>query len=127
MAFLTQDSKTARTSGLAECAKAVTKTKLGRRLLILTCIKPRLFLSQKSTNEGARGHVGPGFTSTSPAEQRRSRMRVRLKAIKTGHLERGGQIIIGADFGCGRIYSGHNAQTGVWWGAGTVEVSPGTG
>jgi hypothetical protein len=35
--FLSQDSNTARTSGLAECAKAVNKTNLGRRLLMLTC------------------------------------------------------------------------------------------
>jgi hypothetical protein len=74
VSFLSQDSDTARTSGLAECAKAVSKTNLGRRLL--TCMKPRLFRSQKSTNEGAWGHAGPGFTSTSPEEQRRSRMRV---------------------------------------------------
>ena len=33
VAFLSQDSDTARTSGLAECAKAVNKTNLGRRLL----------------------------------------------------------------------------------------------
>ena len=32
MAFLNQDSDTARTSGLVECAKAVNKTNLGRRL-----------------------------------------------------------------------------------------------
>src|SRR5437870_46809 len=98
VAFLSQDSDTARTSGLAECAKAVSKTNLGRRLLMLTCIKPRLFRSQKSTNEGTWGHAGPGFTSTSPAEQRRSSMRVRLKAIKTGRLERWGQRIRGAGF-----------------------------
>uniref|UniRef100_A0AAZ3NQ89 Bile salt export pump n=1 Tax=Oncorhynchus tshawytscha TaxID=74940 RepID=A0AAZ3NQ89_ONCTS len=79
VAFLSQDSDTARTSGLAECARAVSKTNLGRRLLMLTCMKPRLLRSQKSTNEGAWGHAGPGFTSTSPAEQRRSNMRVRLK------------------------------------------------
>ena len=48
----------------------------------------KAFRSQKSTNEGAWGHAGPGFTSTSLAEQRRSSMRVRLKAIKTGRLER---------------------------------------
>ena len=40
--FLSQDSDTARTSGLAECAKAVNKTNLGRWLLMLTCMKPRL-------------------------------------------------------------------------------------
>ena len=65
--FLSQDSDTAMTSGLAECVKAVSKTNLGRRLLMLT--------------------------STSPVEQRRSRMRVWLKAIKTGRLERWGQRI----------------------------------
>jgi hypothetical protein len=98
MAFLSQDSDTARTSGLAECAKAVSKTNLGRRLLMLTCKKPRLFQLQKSTNENAWGHAGPWLTSTSPEEQRRSRMRVRLKAIKTGHLVHWGQRIKGADF-----------------------------
>ena len=43
MAFPSQDSDTARTSGLAECAKAVSKTNLVRRLLMLTCMKPRIF------------------------------------------------------------------------------------
>ena len=33
--FLSQDSDMARTSGLAECDKAVNKTNLGRRLLML--------------------------------------------------------------------------------------------
>jgi hypothetical protein len=61
-------------------------------------MKPRLFGLQKSTNEIAWGHAGPRFTSTSLEEQRRSRMRVRLKAIKTGHLIRWGQRIKGADF-----------------------------
>ena len=85
--FLSQDSDTARTSGLAECAKAVNKTNLGRRLLMLTCMKPRLLQLQKSTNESAWGMevelntAGPGLTSTSPEEQR-SRIRVRLKAIR---------------------------------------------
>ena len=55
MAFLSQDSDTARTSGLAECAKAVNKTNLGRRLLMLTCMKPMLLRFQKSTNEDAWG------------------------------------------------------------------------
>ena len=55
MAFLNQDSDTARTSGLAECAKAVSKTNLGRRLLMLTFMKPRLLQLQKSTNESAWG------------------------------------------------------------------------
>ena len=63
---------------------------------MLTCMKPRL---QKSTNESARRYAGPGLTSTSPDEQRRSRMRVLLKSIKTGHLVRWGQRIKGADFG----------------------------
>ena len=49
--FLSQDSDTARTSGLAECAKAVNKTNLGRMLLMLTCMKPKLLRLQKSTNE----------------------------------------------------------------------------
>jgi hypothetical protein len=38
---------------LAECAKAVSKTHLGRRLLMLTCMKPRLLWLQKSTNDSA--------------------------------------------------------------------------
>jgi hypothetical protein len=37
VAFLSQDSDTARTSGFA---KAVNKTHLGKRLLMLTCMKP---------------------------------------------------------------------------------------
>ena len=80
MAFLNQDSDTASTSGLAECAKAVSKTNLGRRLLMLTCMNPMLLRLQKSTNESAWGMgvmleaTGPGLTSTSPEEQRRSRM-----------------------------------------------------
>ena len=87
MALLSQDSDTARTSGLAECAKAVRKTNLGRRLLMITCMKPQLLRSQKSTNESTwgvgveLGTAGPGLTSTSPEEQRRSRIRVRLKTI----------------------------------------------
>ena len=102
--FLSQDSDTARTSGLAECAKAVSKTNLGRRLLMLTCMKPRLLRLQKSTNESAwgmgvvLGAAGPGLTSTSPEEQRRSRIRVRLKAIRTGRLVRSEQRVKGADF-----------------------------
>jgi hypothetical protein len=88
LAFLNQDSDTARTSGLAECAKAVNKTKLGRRLLMLTCMKPRLLRLQKSINEstwGMRvelGAAGPGLTSTSPEEQRRGWIRVRAKGYK---------------------------------------------
>jgi hypothetical protein len=84
--FLNQDSDMARTSGLAECAKAVNKANLRRRLLMLTCMNPRLFWLQKSTNESAWGLTGPGLTSTSPEEQRRSRIMVRLKAIRTGRL-----------------------------------------
>ena len=55
MAFLNQDSDTARTSGLAEYAKAVNKTNLGRRLLMLTCMKLRLLPLQKSSKESAWG------------------------------------------------------------------------
>jgi hypothetical protein len=98
VAFLSQDSDMARTSGLAEYAKAVNKANLGRRLLMLTCINPRLLWLQKSTNENSRGHTGPGLTSTSPGEQSRSRMRVRLKAIRTGHPVLWEQRIKGADF-----------------------------
>jgi hypothetical protein len=102
---LSQDSDTARTSRLAECAKAVNKTNLGRRLLmLLTCMKPRLLQLQKSTNESTWG-VGvelgtawPGLTSTSPEEQRRSRMRVQLKANRTGSLVRSEQREKGAGF-----------------------------
>jgi hypothetical protein len=53
--FLSQDSDTARTSGLTGCAKAVNKTNLGRRLLMLTCMKPRLLQLQKSSKEGYWG------------------------------------------------------------------------
>ena len=92
MDFLSQDSDTAKTSVLAECAKAVNKTILGRRLLMLTCMKPRLLRLQKSTNESSwgvgveLGTAGPGLTSTSPEEQRRSTIKVWLKAIRTGRL-----------------------------------------
>ena len=94
----------ARTSGLAECAKAVNKTNLGRRLLMLTCMKPMLLQLQKSTNKSAWGMGGmlgaarPGLTSTSPEEQRRSRIRVRLKAIRSGRLVRSEQRVKGAVF-----------------------------
>ena len=59
--FLSQDSDTARTSGLTEYTKAVNKTNLGRRLQMLTCMKPRLLRLQKSTNESAwgMGTAGP--------------------------------------------------------------------
>ena len=49
LAFLSQESDTARTSGLAECAKAVSKTNLRRSLLMLTCMKPE-------THEGFFDH-----------------------------------------------------------------------
>ena len=91
VAFLSQDSDKTMTSGLVECAKAVSKTNLRRRLLMLIFMKPRLLRLQKSTNENACGHTGPGLTFTSPEEQRRSRMRVWLKASKTGLLVRWGQ------------------------------------
>ena len=102
VAFLSQDSDTARTSGLVECAKAVNKSNLGRRLLMLTCKKPRFLRLQKSTNESAwgvmLGTTGPGFTSTSPEEQRSCRISVRLRALKTGLLVHWVHRIIGADF-----------------------------
>ena len=94
----------AKTSRLAECAKAVNKTNLGRRLLMLTCMKPRLLQLQKSTNESTwgvgveLGTAGPGLTSTSPEEQRRSRIRVRLKPIRNGCLVRSEQRVKGAGF-----------------------------
>jgi hypothetical protein len=93
----------ARTSGLAECGKTVNKTNLGRRLLMLTCMKQKQNM-QKSTNESAwgigveLGTAGPGLTSTSLEEQRRSRIRVRLKAIRTGRLVCSEQIVKGAGF-----------------------------
>ena len=104
VAFLSQDSDTARTTGLVECAKAVNKTNLGRRLLMLTCMKPRLLRLQNSTNESTwgvgveLGTAGPGLTSTSPEEQRRSRIRVWLKAIRTGRLVRSEQRVKEAGF-----------------------------
>jgi hypothetical protein len=102
--FLSQDSDTARTSRLAECAREVNKTNLGRRLLLLTCLKPRLLRLQTSTNESAwelgleLGTAGPGLTSTSPEEQRRSRIRVRQKAKRTVFLVLSEQRVKGADF-----------------------------
>ena len=100
--FLNQDSDTARTSRLAECAKAVNKTNLGRRLLMLTCMKPRLLRLEKSSKESAwgigveLGTAGPGFTSTSPEEQKRSRIRVRLEAMIIGRLEQSKMRSLGA-------------------------------
>ena len=82
----------------------MSKTNLGSRLLLLTCMKSRLLWLQKSTNESTwgvgvdLGTAGPGFTSTSPEEQRRSRIRVRLKAIRTGRLSRSEQKVEGAGF-----------------------------
>jgi hypothetical protein len=94
----------AKTSGLAECAKAVGKTNLGSRLLMLTCMKPRLLWLQKSTNDSTwgvgveLGTAGPGITSTSPEEQSRSRIRLRLKAIRTGRQAHSEQRVKGAGF-----------------------------
>jgi hypothetical protein len=102
--FLSQDSDTAKTSVLTECAKAVSKTNLGSRLLMLTGMKPRHLRLQKSTNESTwgvgveLGTAGPGLTSTSPEEQRRGRVRLRLKAIRTGRLARSEQRAKGAGF-----------------------------
>ena len=99
---MAKDSDTARTSGLVECAKAVNKTNLGKRLWILTCMKPRLLRLEESTNEnawGMRAVLGAaGLTFTSPEEQRRSSIMVRVKAIKTGRLVRSEQRTKGADF-----------------------------
>ena len=98
---------------------------------MLTCMKPRLVRLQKSTNESAwgtavvLGAAGPGLTSTSQEEQRRSRIRVCLKAIKNVCLVHWGQRIKEQFSGRGRIDSGHKVQTLVWWGVGTVEVNPG--
>ena len=84
----------ARISGLAECAKAVNKTNFGRRLLVLTCMKPMILQLQKSTNESTWGRgvvlgaAGPVLTFTSAEEQRRSRIRVPLKAVRTSRLVR---------------------------------------
>jgi hypothetical protein len=71
---------------------------------MLTCMKPRLLRLQKSTNESTwgigveLGTAGPGFISTSPEEQRRCRIRVRLKAIRPGRLARSEQRVKGAGF-----------------------------
>jgi hypothetical protein len=42
--------------------------------------------------------AGPGLTSTSPEEQRRSRIRVLLKAIRTGLLVHSEKRVKGAVF-----------------------------
>ena len=71
---------------------------------MLTCMKPRLLRLQKSTNEIAwgmgveLGAAGPGFTSTSPEEPRRSGIRLPLKAKRTGRLVRSEQRVNGAGF-----------------------------
>ena len=44
------------------------------------------------------GATEPGLTSTLPEERRRSRIRVRLKAVRTGNLVRWEQRIKGAYF-----------------------------
>jgi hypothetical protein len=112
-----QDSGTAKRSELAECAKTVNKTNLRRRLLMLTCMKPRHLRLQKSKNESTwgieveLGTAGPGLTSKSSEEQRRSRIRVRLKAIRTGRLVRSEQRVKEQVSGCDNIDSRHNVQT----------------
>ena len=75
VAFLSQDSDFASTSGLAECAKALNKTNLARRLLMVACVKAsKAYTVTESTNESAwgvgvmLGATGPGLTSTSPEE-----------------------------------------------------------
>jgi hypothetical protein len=71
---------------------------------MLTCMKPRFLRLQKSTNESTwgvgveLGTAGPGLTSTSPEEQRRSRIRVWLKAIRTGRQVCSEQRVKGAGF-----------------------------
>ena len=72
---------------------------------MLTCMKPRLLLLQESTNESTwgigveLGTAGPGLTSTSPEQQRRSRIRLWLKAIRIGRLERLEQRVKGGFWG----------------------------
>ena len=67
-------------------------------------MKPRLLRLQKSSNDSAwgigvmLGATGPGLTSTSPEEQKMSRIRVWLKGIRTGRLVRSEQRIKGGDF-----------------------------
>ena len=46
-----------------------------------------------------RGTAGPGLTSTSPEEQRRSKIRLRLKTIRTGRLARSEQRVKGMFLG----------------------------
>ena len=71
---------------------------------MLTCMKPRLLQLQKSTHERAwrmgveLGTARSGLASTSPEEQRRRRIRVRLKAIRTGRLVHSEQRVKGAGF-----------------------------
>jgi hypothetical protein len=71
---------------------------------MLPCMNPRLLQLQKSTNESTwgvgveLGTAGPGLTSKSPEEQRRSRVRVWLKAIRTGRLVRSEQRVKSARF-----------------------------
>ena len=80
-------------------------------------MKSRLLRLQKSTNESTSGvglelgTAGPGLTSTSPEEQRRSRIRARLKAIRTGRLARSElkEQVSGHD----SIDSRHSVQTKV--------------
>jgi hypothetical protein len=44
------------------------------------------------------GTAGPGLTSTSPEEQRRSRIKVQLKTKRTGRQVRSEQRVKGAGF-----------------------------
>lgn len=53
--FLNQDSQTVKISGLAESARAVYKFNLESRLLMLMCMKPRLFYSYRSQQMKAPG------------------------------------------------------------------------
>lgn len=71
---------------------------------MLTCIKPRLLWLQKSTNESVWGMgaelpaAGPGLTSTLPEEQWKSRIMVRLKAIRNGRPVCSEQRVKGTGF-----------------------------
>ena len=103
MVFLSQDSDKARTYGLAECAKAVNKTKLREESSNVDmhegCYGYRSQQMRTPFGMGVElGTAGPGLTSTSPEEQRRSRIRVWLKAIRTGRLVRSEQRVKGAGF-----------------------------